>query len=261
MAILGKVAPTQTSYTLAYAVPAGKSAVAAIAVTNRSTSNNTFYAAISESNDLGVGAITVKSSGTGLTSIPTLTITGDGINAAATVSAVKVTAATIGSGGKGYIVGDVVTLVGGKGTAATLTVTGVDSSGAVTSVDITDGGSYTTVISDTSASVTGGTGTGLAFTVSTIKYGIAGVSVTDPGNDYTTAPTITASAGTGIVLEAQMVRAAIDDKDAIEWNVTIPPSGVLERTGLTLGAGDALFVKSSIENGLNAFVFGIEAIA
>jgi hypothetical protein len=58
-----------------------------------------------------------------------------------------------------------------------------------------------------------------------------------------------------------MVRAAIDDKDALEWNISLPPSGVLERTGLTLGAGDAIFVKSSIQNSLNAFVFGVEAIA
>ncbi|MCI4437660.1 MAG: hypothetical protein JHC33_12710, partial [Ignisphaera sp.] len=141
------------------------------------------------------------------------------------------------------------------------TVTGVDANGVVTSVNITDGGGYSAVIKGTTAGVTGGTGDSLLFTVSTIKYGIKTVTVTDAGNDYTSAPTITVSAGTGIVLDAQMTRAAIDDKDTIEWNVKIPPSGVLERTGLTLGSGDALFVKSSVQNGLNAFVFGIEAIA
>jgi hypothetical protein len=261
MAILGKVTPTQTSYTLVYAVPTGKSTVATVATTNANSSTNIISVAISKSNDLGVSGITVSAGGTGLTAIPTLAITGDGTGATAVVSTVTVTTATIGNGGTGYMVGDKLTLVGGTGTAAIFTVTGVDSNGAVTSVDITAGGSYSAVISGTTAAVTGGNGTGLVFTVSTIKYGIKSVTVTAAGNDYSSAPTVTASAGTGIVLQAQMVRAAIDDKDALEWNISLPPSGVLERTGLTLGAGDAIFVKSSIQNSLNAFVFGVEAIA
>jgi hypothetical protein len=261
MAILGKVTPTQTVYTLVYAVPTGKSAVATAALTNTSSSTNTVSVAISKSNDLGVSGITVSAGGTGLTSIPTLAITGDGTGATAVVSTVTITAATINNGGTGYLVGDKVTLVGGTGTAATFTVTGVDANGAVTSVNITDGGSYSAVITGTTAAVTGGTGTKLVFTVSSITYGIKSVTVTAAGNDYSSAPVITASAGTGITLVAQMVRAAIDDKDAVEWNVNIPTSGVLERTGLTLGAGDAIFVKSSVQNGLNAFVFGVEAIA
>jgi hypothetical protein len=58
-----------------------------------------------------------------------------------------------------------------------------------------------------------------------------------------------------------MARAAIEAVDALEYQVTIPAKGVLERTGITLGAGDAVFIQSSAADAINAFVFGVEAIA
>lgn len=261
MGILGKVAPTLTEYTLAYAVPTAKKAVVTIAITNKSTADNTIYVALSGSKDLGVSSITATNPGTGLTSKPTLTISGTGTGASAVVSTLVMTAVGISSGGTGYVVGDVITVVGGTGTSAELTVASVDANGAVLTVNITNPGAYSAVISGTTAATTGGTGVDAVVNVTAVRYGIGTIEVTNAGNDYTSVPSITTSAGTGAVFDVQMTRAAIQDNDAIEWNVTIPPSGVLERTGVTLSDGDAIFVKSSVANGLNTFVFGVEAIA
>lgn len=70
---------------------------------------------------------------------------------------------TVTTGGTGYNVSDVLTVSGGTGTAATLTVTAVDS-GAVTAVDITTAGNYT-VDPPSPASVTGGSGSSATFTL------------------------------------------------------------------------------------------------
>jgi len=82
----------------------------------------------------------------------------------------EVTAAAINSGGTGYTVNDVLTVVGGLGdgvtdavVAATITVDTV-SSGVITAVTVTTGGHYEEPISPTTAvTVTGGTGTGATF--------------------------------------------------------------------------------------------------
>lgn len=261
MGILGKVAPTLTEYTLAYAVPTAKKAVVTIAITNKSTTDNTIYVALSGSKDLGVSSITATNPGTGLTDIPTLTVTGTGTGATAEVDNIIMTSTAISFGGINYTVGDILTVVGGIGTDAELTVTSVDANGAVTGVSITNPGAYSAKIAGTTATVAGGTGTDATIDITKTRYGIGDITVTDAGNDFTSTPTITSSSGTGIVFDVQMTRAAIQDNDAIEWDVKIPPSGVLERTGVTLSDGDAIFVKSSVANGLNTFVFGVEAIA
>lgn len=261
MSILGKVTPTGTSYTKAYTVPSNKTAVATVAVTNIGKIENTVSIALSGSDDLSVASITATSSGKGLTSIPTITIKGDGSGATAKVTALSLAETTIVNGGSGYVVGDSVTLnAGTNDTAPTVTVTGVDTSGTVTSISISSGGALADVYSKT-ITTTDGTGTGLTLDDTASTYGIAEITIVDGGNNYTKEPTVTVSDGTGIKFSVQMTRAAIEDSDVIEWKVLIPPSGVLERTGITLSAGDAIFVKSAIANGLNTFVFGIEAIA
>lgn len=75
-----------------------------------------------------------------------------------------VTAVALVSGGTGYTVSDTLTLVGGTGTAATLTVTAV-SSGVITAASVATHGSYSVAPSGTLA-VTGGTGSGATFTAS-----------------------------------------------------------------------------------------------
>lgn len=77
-----------------------------------------------------------------------------------------VQSATIASGGSGYLLGDVgkvLTIVGGTGPAATLTINNVGG-GQVTGVILTTGGNYTTNPTLTGAAVTGSTsGSGATF--------------------------------------------------------------------------------------------------
>ena len=51
--------------------------------------------------------------------------------------------------------------------------------------------------------------------------------------------------------------AAPEDSDWIEFDTQISAGGVLERTGLALGAGQSVFVRADVA-GLSAVAFGIE---
>lgn len=73
-----------------------------------------------------------------------------------------------GNAGTGYAAGDIVSLVGGTGTAALINIDAVDpTTGAVTALSINDGGSYTVSPGSTNVATSGGTGSGLTVNVST----------------------------------------------------------------------------------------------
>jgi hypothetical protein len=65
-------------------------------------------------------------------------------------------------GGSGYTVGDTLTLNGGTGTAATLTVASIGPGGSVSTVNVANPGNYTS-LSGVDGTVTGGTGSGAKF--------------------------------------------------------------------------------------------------
>lgn len=93
----------------------------------------------------------------------------------------------IAAAGTGYAIGDKLTLVGGSfNTAATITVTTVGASNAITGVSITLQGDYTAAPSSP-VSVIGGFGTGATFTV---VWSVITVAVTTAGTGYLVAPTI-----------------------------------------------------------------------
>ena len=91
-----------------------------------------------------------------------------------------VISATVAGGGSGYTVSDTLTVVGGTGTAATLTVTSVNA-GAVTGISVATAGNYT-VAPTNPVSVTGGTGTGATFNLDvrgSFSYAYGGSPVYD----------------------------------------------------------------------------------
>jgi hypothetical protein len=96
------------------------------------------------------------------------------------------------SGGTGYTVGNTLTLVGGTGSAATLTVSTV-SGGVITAVTIGSFGSYS-VVPTNPISVTGGSGSGATFTVT---WGVGTITIATAGSGYIEQPTITFSGGGG----------------------------------------------------------------
>jgi len=77
----------------------------------------------------------------------------------------ELTVANVNNGGTGYTVSDVLTIVGGTGTAGTITVTSVDG-GVITGVSVTTGGDYTeNPPSLNGVTVTGGTGSNATFDI------------------------------------------------------------------------------------------------
>lgn len=72
----------------------------------------------------------------------------------------------INTPGSGYALGNVLTLAGGTGRAAELTVTAVDANGGVTGVYVSNVGTYTAAPSGTLASTSNSGGTGATFTPS-----------------------------------------------------------------------------------------------
>ena len=78
------------------------------------------------------------------------------------VGAKKVTSAAKATGGAGYVVDDLLTVVGGTGELiATLKVTG-ETAGKIDTVSVEDEGGYTTAPTNP-VSVTGGSGLGATF--------------------------------------------------------------------------------------------------
>lgn len=92
-----------------------------------------------------------------------------------TAALTKVATATVAAGGTGYTVGDVLTVAGGTGVSATLTVATV-STGVITGVTITSVGAYT-VNPSSPNSVTGGTGTSATITLTFSALTAAGDKV------------------------------------------------------------------------------------
>ena len=151
------------------------------------------------SNGGTVTAITTTANGTSYTTLPSITIsaptTAGGVQATASIASMFTSSATVVSGGTGYTVGDVVTLVGGTvssgGVVGRYTVTAV-SGGAITALTRTQG-NYV-VLPTNPVSVTGGTGTGATFTV---VYSFQSASITNAGSGYVEQPTVTFSGGGG----------------------------------------------------------------
>jgi hypothetical protein len=141
------------------------------------------------------GAVTA--SGGGYTSMPavTLTLPVGQTGSGATVSAsMAVTDGVASAAGTGYVVGDVLTIVGGtSATAAVLNVTAVDGSGGVTAATVGTAGSYT-ALPASPAAVTGGTGSDATFD---LTWKLIALAVTAGGSGYSAPPTVVFSGGGG----------------------------------------------------------------
>lgn len=148
------------------------------------------------SNGGTVTAITTTASGASYTSAPSVTIssptTAGGVQATASAVMGGTGTITVTNGGSGYTVNDVLTFVGGTGSAESVTVTAV-SSGVITAVTFRFTGQYT-VVPTNPVSVTGGTGTGATFTCT---WKVLSLSITNAGSGYVEQPTVTFSGGGG----------------------------------------------------------------
>ena len=142
--------------------------------------------------------ITLVNGGTGYTTYPTVSVANGGGSGATAQSFLGISQNSFSNilGGTGYSVGNIVSL-NGTGTAgtngtyfATATVTGVNA-GSITSLDLLDGGKYSSVSSPTGLidlSIVNALGVP-SGTLSATGF-VNAVNLTSPGSGYTSAPTI-----------------------------------------------------------------------
>ncbi len=96
--------------------------------------------------------------------------------------------------GSGYAVNDLLTVVGGTGTAAKLLVASISTSGGVTAVTMSNSGAYT--VSPTNpVTVSGGNGTGATFNL-TINAGAVTTAVPASGTSYSVGDALSVLGGT-----------------------------------------------------------------
>src|SRR3990167_9693995 len=106
----------------------------------------------------------------GIGKSPAALIGTPGLDTFATCGTKSISAvAAVAAGGTGYTAGDILTVVGGTGTAATIKVLTV-AAGVVATAVVQTGGAYTVLPTVTPATVTGGTGNDDAtFTLTTFE--------------------------------------------------------------------------------------------
>jgi hypothetical protein len=150
--------------------------------------------------------LTLTNSGTGYTSVPTVTISGgsgSGATAVATIQTPAVDAVNVTAGGSQYSLTTTVIFAGGGGTGAAATAN-VDPRG-LTSLTLTSGGTY---ISNQppfpTISFSGGGGSGASAIVTSMglgggRFAVTGIAITAIGSGYSSAPTVAISAGSGAV--------------------------------------------------------------
>jgi len=176
----------------------GSDAAVSLAIQSKGTTGAIDLSAqggVNISNGGTVTAVTRSVTSSGYTSIPSVAIsaptTAGGVQATATMY-MAIVAGTVQSGGSGYTLNDVLTVVGGTptGVAGTITVTGV-TGGVITSISSTNFAQYSALPTNP-VSVTGGTGSGATFN---LTYLNGSFNITNAGSGYVEQPTVTFSGG------------------------------------------------------------------
>ena len=144
-------------------------------------------------------AVFMINTGTGYTGVPSVafpaTDVAGGTTATGTVHMQmrSVSITSNANGGTGYAVGDLLSLAGGSGTAATVRVATISGSSTVTSVALVSLGDYTSVPGST-ATHSASTGSGLVLAMT---YAVKSVDVATAGSGYLSTGTLVFSGAAG----------------------------------------------------------------
>lgn len=137
----------------------------------------------------GVVGVSVSSPGAGYDDAPTVQFVPQGSGASYDQIIYKAVGITVANAGVDYRVGDIISVVGGTGTAATATVTGVNANGGITALLLSNPGAYSALPLLTGASTTVIPGGGVGATVN-LSMGISGVTVLSGGSGYVAPPRV-----------------------------------------------------------------------
>lgn len=185
--------------------------------------------------------------GSGFTTAPTVSFTGDGVGVSATLFLTAQGAVSIFAAGVNYKVGDLLTFPLNGGTANILTtirVAAIGGGGTVTAVAIENGGQWTVTPTIGLPFPTGGSGTGLRLFVP--DFGVGSYILNSGGVGYTTC-TATVSGGGGL---NALVVAIIGGTSALA-GTTITSYGTATG-GNGLGALGTYFLNLSQAGGISS---------
>jgi hypothetical protein len=149
----------------------------------------------------------------------------------------------VSNSGSNYHIGDVISVVGGVGTAASALVTGINSSGNILNVSLNNPGAYTTLpnLSNVSTSVIPGGGTSATLN---LTMGIKAIAVSSGGSGYVAPPrvTITDAGGVGAVATANLTGGSIS-------SITISKAGYgyVGVSGVTFSSGSSATAVASLQ--------------
>jgi autotransporter-associated beta strand protein len=186
----------------------------------------------------GIAALTVPATGTGsayTTTAPTVTISGGGGAGATATALLGLTTASITSvtGGTGWAIGDTMRISNASGNGAIAQVTTVNA-GAVTGLSIIRAGTgFTGTASMTIARLASAATANPTITWNNVNFTVGALQLTNAGSGYTSAPTVTFSAGT-----------------ASDTDVTKTLSSVVLASSSTIGgSGDTTIAGAISESG------------
>ena len=143
-----------------------------------------------------VSYIVVGSNGNGYHYPPSVQVVAQGSGATTTAATFTAVTVFVNLPGINYAVGDILSVVGGTGTATRATVTSIGSNGSVQTVSLTVGGSYSVLPTLTSVASTVSPGGGSGCTLD-LSMGILSLSIGSGGAQYTAPPLINITGGGG----------------------------------------------------------------
>lgn len=138
-----------------------------------------------------------------------------------------VSTAAVNAGGTGYVVGDVLSVLGGTSSAVAQAEVTTVAAGVVTAVIMVQSGTYTVDPSLTANAVTGGTGTGC-----TLNLTMANVGWTKKRETFYAVSAVVAAGGTGYAVGNILTVTGGTFMFAARFNVTTVSAGAV--TGLSL---------------------------
>lgn len=171
----------------------------------------------------GVVGVSVSSPGAGYDDAPTVQFVPQGLGASYDQIIYKVVGITVANAGVDYRVGDIISVVGGTGTAATATVNGVNANGSITSVSPNNPGAYSVLPLLTGASTTVMPGGGVGATVN-LSMGISGVTILSGGSGYIAPPRVVITDPSG---QSAVATAAVTGGSVTSVTVQNPGYGYL----------------------------------
>lgn len=201
----------------------------AITITGGNPTDNAQASAVLQSYG-SVNNVSLTTSGSGFTSSPGATVQTVGTGADAAAVSFLIVGGTLTASGTLYSLNDILTLVGGVGTAASFLVTGVVA-GSVTAVSLLTPGSYTVLPPMTDCSTVSSTGNGVTLNLSA---GILSIPLISGGQEYLQTPLIQINGGGGSGATAIAVLAG----GAVNTiTVTTPGSGYTSQPTVTILSG------------------------